>query len=68
VVPVVSADRSSGRTGMLPDVVSGNGDWSGHDAYIAGPTEMVRESAARLAAAGMPPVQIHVEDFGWSEP
>ncbi len=68
VVPVVSAGRSSGRAGTLTDAVIGSGNWSRHDAYIAGPTEMVQDAAARLAAAGMPPVQIHVEDFGWSEP
>jgi NAD(P)H-flavin reductase len=68
VIPVVSADRSPGHTGVLPEAVSRYGNWSGHDAYIAGPTEMVRDCATRLAAAGMPAVQIHVEDFGWSEP
>jgi NAD(P)H-flavin reductase/hemoglobin-like flavoprotein len=68
VVPVVSAGQSPGHTGRLPDVVSRSGSWSGHDAYIAGPTEMVQDCTARLAAAGMPAGQIHVEDFGWSEP
>jgi ferredoxin-NADP reductase len=29
---------------------------------------MVQDSAARLAAAGVPSDQIHIEDFGWSEP
>jgi NAD(P)H-flavin reductase/hemoglobin-like flavoprotein len=68
VVPVVSSGRSPGLTGTLPDTVMRSGTWSAHDAYIAGPTEMVQDSAARLAAAGMPAAQIHVEDFGWSEP
>jgi NAD(P)H-flavin reductase len=68
LVPVVSAGRSPGHTGALLDVVSGYGNWSAHDAYIAGPTEMVQDCATRLAAAGTPAVQIHVEDFGWSEP
>ncbi len=68
VVPVVSAGQSSARTGVLLDVVSGYGNWSAHDAYIAGPTEMVQDCAARVAAAGTPAMQIHVEDFGWSEP
>jgi ferredoxin-NADP reductase len=49
-------------------VVARGGDWSTRDAYIVGPTEMVRETTARLAAAGVPGDQIHVEDFGWSEP
>jgi len=68
VVPVVSGSRSPDHTGALVDVVSGAGNWSARDAYIAGPTEMVQDCAARLVAAGTPAIQIHVEDFGWSEP
>jgi NAD(P)H-flavin reductase/hemoglobin-like flavoprotein len=69
VTPSVSADpRFTGETGSLPDVVARHGDWSGHDAYLAGPSEMVQDAAARLASAGMPKDQIHIEDFGWSEP
>lgn len=68
ITPVVSAEpRFAGETGSLPDAVSRRGDWSGHDAFLAGPSEMVRDTAARLAAAGMPSDQIHTEDFGWSE-
>jgi NAD(P)H-flavin reductase len=67
VVPVVSAQRSGDRAGTLTETVMRSGAWSARDAYIAGPTEMVQDSAARLAAAGMPATQIHVEDFGWSE-
>ena len=68
VIPTVSSDRwFAGETGMLADVVARFGDWSRHDAYVAGPTEMVQDAAARLARAGMPADQIHVEDFGWSE-
>jgi NAD(P)H-flavin reductase/hemoglobin-like flavoprotein len=69
VTPAVSADpKFSGETGTLPDVVARHGDWSGHEAYLAGPTTMVQETAARLATAGMAQDQIHIEDFGWSEP
>jgi NAD(P)H-flavin reductase/hemoglobin-like flavoprotein len=69
VVPSVSADnRFSGQKGSAPDVVMRSGTWSDHDAYLAGPTDFVREMSARLAAAGTPRDQIHVEDFGWSEP
>jgi NAD(P)H-flavin reductase/hemoglobin-like flavoprotein len=68
VVPTVSDGRFAGQVGMLSDVVTRSGTWSGHDAYIAGPTELVKDCGARLAAAGMPVSQIHVEDFGWSEP
>src|SRR5215467_922861 len=68
VVPATSADRRfRGESGTAPDVVMRAGNWSGHDAYLAGPTEMVRETSARLTAAGTPGDQIHVEDFGWSE-
>jgi NAD(P)H-flavin reductase/hemoglobin-like flavoprotein len=69
ITPAVSADpKFTGETGNLPDVIARHGDWSGHDAYLAGPTTMVQETAARLTSAGMASDQIHVEDFGWSEP
>ena len=57
-----------GETGSLPDVVTRRGDWSGHEAYLAGPTEMVQETAGRLTCAGLANDHIHIEDFGWSEP
>src|SRR5450432_584091 len=66
ITPAVSADsKFTGETGSLPDVVARHGDWSGHEAYLAGPTEMVRDAAARLASAGVAQDQIHFEDFGW---
>jgi NAD(P)H-flavin reductase/hemoglobin-like flavoprotein len=69
VTPAVSGEsRFDGETGSLPDVVARHGDWSGHEAYLAGPTEMVQETVNRLASAGMAQGQIHIEDFGWSEP
>ncbi len=69
VTPVVSADsRFTGEIGNLPDVVVRQGDWSEYDAYLAGPSEMVKGTVARLTAAGMAQDQIHIEDFGWSEP
>jgi NAD(P)H-flavin reductase/hemoglobin-like flavoprotein len=69
VTPVVSGEpKFAGETGSLPDVVARHGNWSGHDAYLAGPTEMVQETVARLTAAGLTQEQIHIEDFGWSEP
>lgn len=69
VVPSVSADhRFGGEKGSAPDVVMRSGNWSDHDVYLAGPTEFVHEMSARLTAAGTPREQIHVEDFGWSEP
>jgi len=69
VTPCVSDDPDyPGERGLLPDVVARSGSWAGHDAYLAGPTPMVEGMAAQLAAQGVPPQQIHVEDFGWSEP
>ncbi len=69
VTPVVSANpKFAGETGSLPDVVARHGDWSGHEAYLAGPTEMVRDTVARLTSSGMAQEQIHIEDFGWSGP
>ncbi len=69
VTPAVSAKATfAGETGSLPDVVTRHGDWSSRDAYLAGPTEMVQEAVTRLASAGLAQDQIHIEDFGWSEP
>ena len=69
VTPCVSDDPDyPGERGPLPDVVARSGSWASHDAYLAGPTPMVEAMAARLAALGVPREQIHVEDFGWSEP
>lgn len=69
VTACVSDDPDyQGERGLLPDVVARSGSWASRDAYLAGPTPMVEGTAARLAALGVPPEQIHVEDFGWSEP
>jgi NAD(P)H-flavin reductase len=69
VTPCVSDDRDyPGARGLLPDVVARSGSWIHRDAYLAGPTPTVQGTAARLAAQGVPREQIHVEDFGWSEP
>lgn len=69
ITPAVSAEpKFGGETGSLPDVVVRHRDWSGYDAYLAGPTKMVEDTAARLASAGVAQDQIHIEDFGWSEP
>jgi NAD(P)H-flavin reductase/hemoglobin-like flavoprotein len=69
VTPVVSgSSKFAGETGSLPEVVARRGDWAGRDAYVAGPTEMVKETRVRLESAGLPRDQIFVEDFGWREP
>lgn len=58
----------TGERGQLPHVVARSGSWRDHDAYIAGPSSMVEAVASQLAASGVPQSQIHIEDFGWSEP
>jgi len=69
VTPCVSDDPDYwGECGSLPDVVARSGSWAGREAYLAGPTPMVQGMAAKLAAQGVPQKQVHVEDFGWSEP
>jgi len=69
VVPAVSDDPGfRGERGQLPEVVARHGSWRQHDAYVAGPTPMVEATVAQLTALGVPPSQIHTEDFGWSEP
>lgn len=69
VTPCVSDDPGyQGERGTLPDVVARSGTWADHDAYLAGPTPMVEAMNARLNSLGVPATQVHVEDFGWSEP
>jgi NAD(P)H-flavin reductase/hemoglobin-like flavoprotein len=68
VTACVSADRDyPGENGELPDVVARHGPWGGYDAYLAGSTAMTDATMTRLVSLGIPPSQIHVEDFGWSE-
>jgi NAD(P)H-flavin reductase len=67
--PVATGDsRFEGEKGDIADVVTRRQNWSGHDVYLAGPTEMVQQVSEQLTATGTPSQQIHVEDFGWSEP
>ena len=68
VAAVATADPRSGETGNVADIVTRAGSWTGREVYLAGPTEMVGETSERLISAGTPREQIHVEDFGWSEP
>jgi NAD(P)H-flavin reductase len=73
LTPVVSAGPGAaglgfaGQTGTLPEVVARSGDWTRHEAYLAGPSEMVAETMTRLTAGGLAREHMHVEDFGWSE-
>lgn len=67
VIPAVSEDpHYPGEHGLISDVVTRHGTWSRHEAYVAGPSAMVEATVSRLASAGVPVQQIHVEDFGWS--
>lgn len=69
VTPCVTDDPGyDAEHGKLPDVVTRSGSWKDRDTYIAGSAELVEATAGRLRSAGVPPGQIHVEDFGWSEP
>lgn len=64
VIPVVSADPSyDGLRGELPDILKEIADPSGHDAYVAGPPEMVRRTVGRLQEAGLPASQVHHDPF-----
>jgi NAD(P)H-flavin reductase len=69
VIPVVSDEPGyPGERGMLHEVLARGGDWRGHDVYASGPTPMVEATVTQLMALGVPRSQIHLEDFGWSEP
>jgi NAD(P)H-flavin reductase/hemoglobin-like flavoprotein len=69
VVPAVSHEPGfPGERGMLHEVLARSGNWRGHDVYASGPTPMVEATVNQLTALGVPPGQIRVEDFGWSEP
>jgi NAD(P)H-flavin reductase len=69
VIPVVSDEPGyPGERGMLHEALARSGNWRGHDVYASGPTPMVEATVTQLMALGVPRSQIHVEDFGWSEP
>ena len=69
VVPAVSHEPGfPGERGMLHEVLARGGNWREHDVYASGPTPMVEATVNQLTALSVPQGQIHVEDFGWSEP
>src|SRR3954447_12636959 len=62
VLPVVSADPAfDGMHGLLPDVLDRFPDWSGHDVYTAGPSEMVERTITVLDELGVPATRIHYD-------
>jgi NAD(P)H-flavin reductase/hemoglobin-like flavoprotein len=63
VIPVLSDEPSyGGLTGMLPDVVHAHGEsvFSGAEAYISGPSQMVRRATALLSGS-IPSAQVHYD-------
>ncbi len=63
VIPVLSDEPGfGGLTGTLPDVVHGHGDsvFSGAEAYVCGPAQMVRRAMALLSAS-VPASQLHYD-------
>jgi hypothetical protein len=52
----------------LPDVAARHGCRPGREACLAGPGELVCGTITRPTPAGTARDQVHVEDFGWSEP
>jgi NAD(P)H-flavin reductase len=68
LTPVVADGQGGfpGETGRIHEVLARRGDWAGRDAYLAGPSDMVEETAAWLTAGGVPRERVHTEDFGWS--
>jgi NAD(P)H-flavin reductase/hemoglobin-like flavoprotein len=68
VIPAVSDDPYyEGECGTVSEVVTRSGNWSRHEAYVAGPTAMVETTVDRLISVGVPADRIHIEDFGWGE-
>jgi len=60
VVPVISDDETfNGHRGSVCTVAVGHGDWLGHEAYLAGPPEMITETERELVKAGVPAEHIH---------
>ncbi len=63
VLPVISDEPANPyHGGLVSDVAARQGDWSGHDVYLAGPAEMVTATRQRLLAANVPAAQIRSDD------
>jgi len=62
--PAGSTPGYQGAHGTVTSAAMRDGrDWSGHDVYACGPPTMVRAALDRLARAGVPPGQVHAEEF-----
>ena len=54
-----------GSTDELAELLSRVPDIADRDVYVCGPEAWTGSVRATLAAAGLPPSQLHVENFGW---
>ncbi len=52
------ADDLTSLTFWVPDIAE-------RDVYVCGPTAWTAQVVSTLAAAGVPPEQIHLETFSW---
>jgi NAD(P)H-flavin reductase/hemoglobin-like flavoprotein len=60
VVPVISEGEAGPyASGLVTDAVAAYGEWSGHEAYLAGPPIMLAATTAALLDLGMAPERIH---------
>ena len=60
VVPVVSeGDPGPYAGGLVTDAVAAYGEWSHHEAYLAGPPMMLAATRAALRQLGVPHDRIH---------
>jgi NAD(P)H-flavin reductase len=70
LVPCLSLERpgtSSFPQGSAVEVALREGDWTDHEVYICGSPGMVRGTVAAVRQAGLPPLLVHVEEFGNEE-
>jgi NAD(P)H-flavin reductase len=62
VVPVISEGNPGPyASGLVTDAVAAYGEWSGHEAYLAGPPLMLAETGRALQALGVAPEHIHFD-------
>ena len=62
VIPVVSDEPGfGGLCGTLPEVIRRHEPWAGHDVYVSGPDEMIRETVHVLTHLGAPADLIHCD-------
>ena len=60
VVPVISEGNPGPyASGLVTDAVAAYGEWSDHEAYVAGPPMMVAATSAALRQLGVAPERIH---------